>query len=846
MERQVKNVNIIEKHCCSGCGACYNVCPVGAISMQADDEGFLYPKVDSEKCTNCALCQNACPALFTEFKNEKDPECYAIWANDELREVSSSGGIFSLVANYVLEKGGYVCGAAFDENFMVKHIIISDKEDLYKLRGSKYVQSDTGEVFKEIQNLLNEEKTVLFSGCPCQVAGLKNFLAKEYDHLITMDLSCHGVPSPKVWGKYLNEKFAGQKIKEVNFRDKELNGWSCNNCAIKLSYFQINNDDFTKGFHSSLFLRPSCGTCKWSTLPRQGDITMADFWGIDKYNKNFDDQKGTSLVLLNNDKAKSIFRSIKDEFQLCERVPMEFTLSTVNVPIKKSLETHPERSRFFKDLDKKPFDKLTDDCLNNKVDVTILGSWGNPNYGAAITSYAMQELLKTEFGLKVNTMNYMPHWRRDIYTDTRAAEFVNKYLTLVEICNNKENLKKLNNQTDAFLIGSDQLWSASQEEWWKGQEFNHYENEYYLSFVNPDKKKLSYATSFGRKEYNGNAQNMLRIKYYLNQFDAISVREKDGVDICKKYFDVDATRVLDPVFVVNPRVWEDLIKTSSCIEKDYIGYYVLDKTPEKEEALQHIKNKLNLDLLDVGDEKNMKPIEDFLYYIKNSKFWITDSFHGCCFAIIFKKPFICLNNFNRGPSRFESLFDLFNLNHRFISDPLEIKHNEKLLENIDYNEINNILYAEKEKSFNWLKNALEAPKENKLTPEMGMIKCMLDDNDEREMEHEKRFEESNANFETKINSLNISFEEKMNAIIQDYNVKFDKTNHIVKLLANKDNIYKKYYRYKFLSKVTLGQTREKYKQSYNHFKQDVRKLKKISPTHSFWFKCKATINWIFS
>ncbi len=318
----MSNINNIleEKDKCYGCNACYNICPVEAIEMVADEEGFLYPNINTEKCTNCGLCKKVCPSLNKSEKfntNTNSPKCYAVMASDEIRTNSTSGGAFSLFANWILEQGGYVCGAAFDDNGKVEHIIINYKEELNKLQSSKYVQSDMNYIHKQLKTLLNEGKIVLFSGTPCQVAGVNNFIGKN-DNLYTIDLICHGVPSPLVWMKYLKETIGDEKFIYTKFREKILpygNNHLITYTDKNIYSFYQRQDSYLKAFHYNMILRPSCHKCAFTTVKRNGDISIGDFWGIDNIDKSFNDTKGTSLVLINSKNGKNLFKAVQKNTQ---------------------------------------------------------------------------------------------------------------------------------------------------------------------------------------------------------------------------------------------------------------------------------------------------------------------------------------------------------------------------------------------------------------------------------------------------------------------------------------------------------------------------------------------------
>ena len=298
---------------CIGCFSCYNKCPANAIEF-VNKGGFSYPIIDKKKCINCGLCVKVCPAIKYHSFNNSKPTSYAVKASDEIRKVSSSGGVFTLLAEYILDKGGYVCGAAFKEDWNVHHIIVDNKEDLTKLRGSKYVQSSIGSCYIKIKQLLENNKYVLFSGTPCQVAGLNNFLDKEYEKLITVDIFCHGAPSPEIWQNYLKTKFGIENICNINFRDKSKIGWSCSHCTITLKDNQeVVCNEYTQLFHKSLILRDSCSYCKYSKYPRPADISLGDFWGIKDYAPEMDDSMGTSIVLINSSNGEKFFDEVKNE-----------------------------------------------------------------------------------------------------------------------------------------------------------------------------------------------------------------------------------------------------------------------------------------------------------------------------------------------------------------------------------------------------------------------------------------------------------------------------------------------------------------------------------------------------
>ena len=356
-------IRIDKKRNCCGCGACANACPVKCIKMNADLEGFLYPQADTSVCTDCGKCNRVCPILKDKPENLPLPLAYAaVNRFDGTRKASSSGGIFSLLAEYVLGQNGVVFGAAFNDGFSVVHISAEDEQGIALLRGSKYVQSDTGDSFSRAKQFLDGGRTVLFTGTPCHIAALTAFLGRPYPNLITQDVICHGTPSPAVWKEYLKYRsaLAGSEIAEVCFREKldKKNSTSV--------YFRFKNgaeyiktphgrDDFMKLFLYNKCLRPSCHHCKFKGL-RRSDITLADFWGIGAVAPEMNDKKGVSLVLANTPKGEEILTAVRNNLTLKK---VGFKRSLIKNPSYfHSALPHPARKRFMKDFRLKPFKRV--------------------------------------------------------------------------------------------------------------------------------------------------------------------------------------------------------------------------------------------------------------------------------------------------------------------------------------------------------------------------------------------------------------------------------------------------------------------------------------------------------
>lgn len=351
---------VLDKDKCSGCTACASICPKQAITMKVENDGFMYPVIKQEKCIDCGLCKRTCPILNTK-SNKAINKCYVAYSKDEIySNNSSSGGIFSIIADFILKEKSIVIGAAFDENNKLKHIAISKEEDLIKLKGSKYLQSDLNNIFKYVKENIKDKK-ILFVGTPCQVAGIKAFV-KNNDNLICIDLACHGVPSPKLFDKYIKELESKNNDKLINydFRDKST-GWDTysNTMIFKnknITELQKDNE-YMKLFLSDIALRKSCFNCDFKLGNKYSDITLCDYWGVQKYYPDMYNKKGVSAIIINTQKGNEIIEKIKDKL-ICKECELEEILEG-NPSIKKSCDEREERKEFFNEIDNLSINELS-------------------------------------------------------------------------------------------------------------------------------------------------------------------------------------------------------------------------------------------------------------------------------------------------------------------------------------------------------------------------------------------------------------------------------------------------------------------------------------------------------
>lgn len=362
-------INISDKHDCCGCSACASICPKECVLMVVDNEGFLYPQVNADLCIDCGLCEKVCNVLHPNDKLKPLRVLAAINKDEKIRLKSSSGGIFYLIAKKTINEGGVVFGARFDENWQVIIDYADDMKGIEAFMGSKYVQARIDKAYIDVKRFLTLGRKVLFSGTPCQVAGLHKFLRKPYENLLTIDFVCHGTPSPKVWRMYIEELIISKKsVKSISFRNK-TNGW-------RHLYFSVDYDDnmnvtsiinsayenqYMKAFLADLTLRPSCYSCAAKSCSSLSDITLADFWGIWNVNPELNDNKGTSMLFINTQKGEN---ALPEDEQVKYANSDYETAQKYNKACEISVTPNPKRETFFIQLqDTQSVTRLIDKIL---------------------------------------------------------------------------------------------------------------------------------------------------------------------------------------------------------------------------------------------------------------------------------------------------------------------------------------------------------------------------------------------------------------------------------------------------------------------------------------------------
>ena len=355
-------VESVSKKDCTGCKMCGDICPVGAISFEINKEGFWYPKVDANKCINCGLCEAKCPAVnIVKQDNYAEPIVYAGWTLDnDIRYESTSGGVYYELGKMFIENGGYIVGCAYTDDYMSAiHMVGNNHDDLMKIMGSKYFQSDTEGIYTSVKKLLEDNKKVMFCGAPCQVAGLISFLGKTYDNLFLLDFICKGINSPLAYRQYMKEieDNFGSKIVKVRLKSKKT-GWE--SLATHVDFEngkEYHKDRYTdwwiRGYTcGNLFMRENCQNCKYKQMPRLADVTFGDFWGVTKCSKE-DMERGISVIFVNSKHGEKLMKAVSDRMHLEIRSMDEVYAG--NPYFLGQATQHENRKLFFEELENKPF-----------------------------------------------------------------------------------------------------------------------------------------------------------------------------------------------------------------------------------------------------------------------------------------------------------------------------------------------------------------------------------------------------------------------------------------------------------------------------------------------------------
>lgn len=595
---------------CTGCRLCENACPKQAIKMESKWFGFLYPQVDEEKCIHCGLCDKIC--LINNIQQTNVIDSFVGYTQDKIREKESSGGIFSQIAKYILKKQGIVFGAVFNKDWNV--IITYTDNDITPMLGSKYVQSDVQNTYQECKDFLEQGKLVLYTGTPCQIYGLKGFLKKDYENLITVDVFCHGAPSPKAWQHYL--KSFNKEIESINFRDKRTS-WEKFRLSIKfkdgteLSEYHRDNK-YMKLFLDNKILRKSCFDCRLRA-DSKADISLGDAWGIQT---TLNDNKGLSDIIIHTEKGKLALDNLD---LIKERISYDSVLKTNCVKLKLNIPN--ERANYLKTLDEPKIGIITDQMYQN--------------VGGILQAYALSEQVKNILGIKPTFLNQI----------SGHQLFLDKH------CNCSK--KSITDETKV-IVGSDQIWNRRAA---PGVPFN----DKYL--IGKNVKKIIYAASFGHHKMEYTKEECMLINNSLKNEKFISVREISGEFLANKWFGINAISVLDPTMLYEKEFYLKTINEEENKNNSGIFTYILDKNEQWSKTVNELSAKLNEPILSFDGS-----VEQFISNFNKAKYIITDSYHGSVFSLIFNKPFICLRNKNRGNDRFDDLCLRFDIDNRFIEN----------------------------------------------------------------------------------------------------------------------------------------------------------------------------------
>lgn len=747
---------------CMECGVCIEKCPKKAIKFE-EDGLFNAAKIDEGKCIDCNLCTKTCPCNSVQKQNSPYIKVAKLIDKDNI-EKSTSGGIFGELARYILDNEGIVYGASYtDDLYEVHHIRCDNKETLDKILKSKYVKSNLNNTYKLVEKDLKDNKIVLYSGTPCQIAGLKRYLKKEYSNLYTVDVICHGIPSPKIYKKYIKEleKKEGSKVTYIDFRYLNLENPD-KNLLVKFENGKVMNEvlydnPYGRAFLIGLINGACCNECQFNDFRNCSDITLGDAWGY----KNENYPHKNSLIFLNNEHGKDLYSKIKNKLIEFDDYDIEKIMAT-NYPILHPTFNHYNTGKVnlkAKDIGKELWYWLDEKngLVKDKKGVGILNfHYENYNYGANLVAYSLSEAIKS-IGYNPYVIDFDPFPDLNAIDRHRTQalyKFRKKHLNMTPRFRDSSELSILNDYLDMYVVGSDQVW--------RKEITQKNLKTYFLDFAK-DKNKIAYAASMGRDCFEGDEYETIKCSTLLSSFYNISVREDSGKDICYNDFNQKAEVVLDPTLLLNKDDYEKVIDEEYEENVDVAVYFVSDyeknnilererKTLSKlfpHKNIVNIKGEFKETLY--GKKFMFNSISKWLDGIRKCEYVVTDSYHGLVFSLLFQKKVILIAKNSIAISRFQTLFsrlegNLEKINYSSLQDVKNIDYT------LNYEEINKNLNKYRDISMKFLKDNLGPSKIKKESQYNKNVDKVINQLIEENNELKSKNSELNQKYASVINS----------------------------------------------------------------------------------------------